>query len=65
MPTLLLRFGIILEKLLDRHERSGNAILWNVGITKKKAVIGNQVFNINSPKYDNNYAYFPQFGHSL
>ena len=30
---LLLRFGIILEKLRDRHERNGNVVQWNVGIT--------------------------------
>ena len=27
-----MRFGIILEKLRDRHERSGNVVQWNVGI---------------------------------
>ena len=32
MCTLLLRFGIILEKLHGRHERSGNAVQCNVGI---------------------------------
>ena len=28
------RFGIILEKILDRHERSGIAVKWNVGLSK-------------------------------
>ena len=31
--TLPRRFGIILEKILDRHERSGIAVQWNGGIT--------------------------------
>ena len=29
--TLPRRFGIILEKILDRHERSGIAVRWNGG----------------------------------
>ena len=31
MSTLPRRFGIILEKILDRHERSGIAAQWNGG----------------------------------
>ena len=30
-PTLPRRFRIILEKILDRHERSGIAVQWNGG----------------------------------
>ena len=30
LSTLPRRFGIILEKILDRHERSGIAVQWNV-----------------------------------
>ena len=29
--TLPRRFGIILEKILDRHERSGITVQWNGG----------------------------------
>ena len=32
LSTLLRRFGIILEKILDRHERSGIAVQWNGGL---------------------------------
>ena len=31
LSTLPRRFGIILEKILDRHERSGIAVQWNGG----------------------------------
>ena len=31
LSTLPRRFGIILEKILDRHNRSGIAVQWNVG----------------------------------
>ena len=31
LSTLPRRFGIILEKILDRHERSGIVIRWNGG----------------------------------
>ena len=31
LSTLPRRFGIILEKILDRHERSGIAVQWNRG----------------------------------
>ena len=30
--TLPRRFGIILEKIIDRHERSGIAVQWNGGV---------------------------------
>ena len=32
LSTLPRRFGIILEKILDRHERSGIAVQWNGGV---------------------------------
>ena len=31
LPTLPRRFGIFLEKIVDRHERSGIAVQWNGG----------------------------------
>ena len=36
LSTLPRRFGIILEKILDRHERSGIAVQWNGGFTGVK-----------------------------
>ena len=39
MSTLLLRFGIILEKLHDCHERSGKAVKWKVGIREERSSI--------------------------
>ena len=44
MSTLLLRFGIILEKPRDRHERSENAVQWNVGITDMKPRVRHNFF---------------------
>ena len=32
LSTLPRRFGIILEKILDRYERSGIAVQWNRGV---------------------------------
>ena len=32
LSTLPQRFGRILEKILDRHERSGMAVQWNGGL---------------------------------
>ena len=39
------RFGIILEKILDRHERSGIAVQWNGGVMEQKFVHRN--FGVN------------------
>ena len=38
LSTLPRRFGIILEKILDRHERSGIAVQWNGGFTSESDI---------------------------
>ena len=48
LSTLPRRFGIILEKILDRHERSGIAVQWNGG----GGVGGTYYYHLNMKEID-------------